>query len=125
MVENKRVGDPAWYSLYWTTRAMDHSPVSHVSAKGKVYDAVTNQPLPGCILTVCKIENGKTLTSGAELMKTAKVKSAGGGFDLKSLTTGDYLFKVTYAGFVDQEVIVYINESVLTRVDLPLSKIAS
>ncbi len=125
MVENKRVSDPAWYSLYWTIRTIDHSPASHVSVKAKVYDAETNQPLPGTILTYSKIEtNGKALTSGPDLSKTVKVKSAGGGLDLKSLTTGAYLFTVSYAGRADMQTTVYVNEGVLTRIDFPLNKIA-
>jgi hypothetical protein len=124
MVEAKRVSDPVWYSLYQSARIIKHSPASRVSAKGKVFDAVTNQPLPGAVLTVCKVENGKAFTSGPDLAKNVKVKSAGGGFDLKSLTTGAYLFTVSYAGYADQQTTVYINEGVLTRVELPLSRIA-
>jgi hypothetical protein len=125
MVEAKRVSDPAWYSLYESARVIKHSPASRVSVKLKVYDAETKQPLPGAILTYSKIDtNGKALTSGPDLVKNVKVKSAGGGLDLKSLTTGAYLFTVSYAGRADMQTIVYVNEGVLTRVEFPLSKIA-
>jgi hypothetical protein len=124
MVEAKRVSDPVWYSLYQSARIIKRSPASRVSAKGKVFDAVTNQPLTGAVLTVSKVENGKAFTSGPDLSKIVKIKSAGGGFDMKSLPTGAYLFTVSYAGYADQQTTVYINEGVLTRVELPLSRIA-
>jgi hypothetical protein len=125
MVEAKRLSDPVWYSLYQSARSIKYTPASRVSVKAKVFDAETNQPLPGAILTYSKIEtNGKALTSGADLQKNVKIKSAGGGVDLKSFATGAYLFTVSYAGRADQQTTVYINEGVLTRVDFPLSKIA-
>jgi hypothetical protein len=124
MVEASRVSDPVWYSLYQSARTIKYSSGSHVSVKAKVFDAETNQPLQGAIIEYSKIENGKALTSGADLVKVVKVKSAGGGVDLKSFATGAYLFTVSYAGRADQQTTVYVNEGVLTRVDFPLSKIA-
>jgi hypothetical protein len=125
MVEAKRLSDPVWYSLYQSALSIKYTPASRISAKAKVFDADTNQPLPGAMLSVSRIEtNGKSLTSGPELVKIVKIKSAGGGIDLKSLTTGAYLFTVSYAGRADQQTTVYINEGVLTRVNFPLSKIA-
>jgi hypothetical protein len=61
---------------------------------------------------------------GVAMRQIIRIESAGGGFDLKSYTTGAYLFTVSYAGYADQVTTVYINEGVLTRVELPLSKIA-
>ncbi len=75
-------------------------------------------------MTVVRAVTGKSLTSGPDLSKTVKIKSASGGFQLKSLPTGTYIFRVSYAGYTDQEITVYINEGVLSRVDMPLSKIA-
>jgi hypothetical protein len=125
MVEASRISDPVWYSLYQSARAIKYSAGSHVSAKAKVFDSDTNQPLPGAMLTIARIAtNGKALTSGADLVKIVKIKSAGGGVDLKSLATGAYLFTVSYAGRAAQQTTVYINEGVLTRVDFPLNKIA-
>ena len=124
-VETQRLSDPVWYNLWWDARSLPQTPKARISVKLKVYDAETNQPLPGTILTYSKIEtNGKALTSGPDLSKTVKVKSAGGGLDLKSLTTGAYLFTVSYAGRADMQTTVYVNEGVLTRVEFPLSKVA-
>jgi hypothetical protein len=95
-----------------------------VAAKGKVFDAVTNLPLPGAIMSIVSYNGNTKVASGSELTKTVKIKSAGGGFNLKSLPTGSYLFKVTYAGYADQEIIVYVNEGVLSKVEMPLTKIA-
>jgi len=124
MVENIRLSDPAFYSLYWTIRKVDHSPSSHVSAKGKVYDAVTRQALTGAIVNVYSAPEGKALTSGADLVKNVKVKSYGGGFNLKSLPTGTYLVTVTYAGYTDQTITIYVNEGTSTSFELALSKLA-
>ncbi len=124
-VETQRLSDPVWYNLWWDARSLPQMPKARLSVKLKVYDAETSQPLPGTILTYSKIEtNGKALTSGPDLSKIVKIKSAGGGLDLKSLTTGAYLFTVSYAGRADMQTTVYVNEGVLTRIDFPLSKIA-
>jgi hypothetical protein len=124
MVETMRVSDPAWYRLYWNARTVKKGPGSRVSATGKVFDSLTSQPLPGAVMNITRSENGKALNATPELVKTVKIRSAGGGFMLKSLPTGTYLFQVTYAGYQDQEQTVYINEGVLTKVVMPLSKIA-
>ena len=124
IVKSMSISQPDFCNIYWIARSMKYAGGSKISVKAKVFDAETNQPLPGAMMSVCKIENGKALTSGADLSKTVKVKSAGGGVDFKSLTTGAYLFTVSYAGRADQQTTVYVNEGVLTRVDFPLNKIA-
>lgn len=63
------------------------------------------------------------MTRQVKLAKNVKVKSAGGGFQLKSLSTGTYLITVTYAGYADQQVTAYVNDGVLTVVQLPLNKL--
>jgi hypothetical protein len=123
-VESKRLTDPLWYSLYWKIRKVDHSAASHVSAKGKVFDVATGQALTGAIVKVYNAPEGKTLTSGAELVKNVKVRSYGGGFNLKSLPTGTYLVTVTYAGYADQVVTIYVNGGTSTSFELALSKLA-
>ena len=123
-VETKHISDPELYSLYWNARSIKKGAAGRIAASGKVYDAETNLPLLGAMMTIVKALPGKALKGGAELVKTVKIKSASGGFQLKSLPTGTYLFKVTYAGYADQEVTVYINEGVPTKVAMPLNKIA-
>jgi hypothetical protein len=124
IVKSMSKSQPDFCEIYWIARSMKHSGGSKISVKVKVFDAETYQPLPGAMMSVCKIDNSKALATGPELVKTVKVKSAGGGVDLKSLTTGAYLFTVSYAGCTDQQTTVYVNEGILTRVDFPLSKIA-
>lgn len=124
LVDTQSETDPSWSGLYFSTRTVERSATSHVSASGKVFDAVTNTPLPGSILTVLKADNGKALTSTPDLSKIVKIKSAGGGFKLKSLATGAYLFRVSYAGYNEIEVVGYINEGYITRLDLPMDRIA-
>jgi hypothetical protein len=111
------------YSTYQSARTIKYSSGSHVSFKGKVFDAETNQPLPGAVVTLTQQVNSKSLTAGADLQKTVKVKSAGGGFQLKSLPNGSYTVTVSYFGYADQQVTACVNNGVLTLVLLPLSKI--
>ena len=125
IVETLRLSDPVFYNRWWNARSLPQLPKSHVAVRLKVYDAETIQPLVGAMVEYIKVEaNGKALTSGADLVKNVKVRSAGGGLDLKGLTTGAYMFTVSYAGNASMQTMVYINDGVLTRVDFPLSKIA-
>lgn len=124
IIDPLSASQPAVASDYWKARNLPAPIGSKIVLKGRVFDSATNQPLPGAVVTITQLVNSKSLTSGAELQKTVKVKSAGGGVDLKSFTTGAYLFTVSYAGRAEQQTTVYINEGVLTRVDFPLSKIA-
>jgi hypothetical protein len=110
-----------FYNMYFSARSQKPTGGSKVSATVKVYNAATSKPVIGAMLTIAKIEEGKALTSGADLVKTVKIRSAGGGVDLKGLTTGAYLFTVTYAGADSQSQTVYVNEGVLTKVDVPLN----
>jgi hypothetical protein len=109
---------------YWKARNLRKPIGSKLVLKGKVFDSATNQPLPGAVVTISQLVNSKSLTSGPELAKIVKVKSAGGGFQLKSLPNGSYIVTVSYFGYADQQVTAYVNNGVLTLVQLPLSKIA-
>lgn len=124
MVETMRKSDPVFYRTYWNSRVVKKTSSTKIAAKGKVFDSVTNLPLPGAIMSIVQYNGNTKLATGCELVKNVKIKSAGGGFQLKSLPTGTYLFKITYAGYTDQESIVYVNEGVLTKVEMPLTKIA-
>jgi hypothetical protein len=124
MVNSMRQSQPAFYSTYWNARTIKKSGGAKVAAKGKVFDSVTKLPMPGAIMSIVPYNGTAKLAAGSDLAKNVKIKSAGGGFQLKSLPTGTYLFTVTYAGYADQETIVYINEGVLTQVEMPLTKIA-
>jgi protocatechuate 3,4-dioxygenase beta subunit len=125
MVESMRKSNWAFYCYYWNARTIRKSGGSKISAKGKVYDSATNMPLPGAVLSVVRYDDSKAPTTGADLAKNVKIKSAGGGFQLKSMATGTYLFTVTYAGYTEQEVVVYINEGILTHVEIPLTRLAA
>ena len=123
MVENTRISDPDWYSTYQSARTIHYSAVSRVSVKVKVFDAETNQPLPGAMLEVIKTDaEGKALTSGADLVKTVKIKSAGGGLQLKSVPVGDYIVTAAYYGYDELQVNISVNDYALTSIDLPLTK---
>jgi hypothetical protein len=125
MVETMHKSDPVMYRLYWNARTKRKTGAGKLSAKVKVFDSVTNIPLNGARMSIVRTDSTKSRTSGgSELVKNVKITSAGGEYQLKSMPTGSYLFKVTYAGYTDQEVVVYINEGVLTRVEMPLTKIA-
>jgi len=127
MVNSMEQSEPNLYSRYWDARGIKKTGGSKVVLKCKIFDSVTLQPLPNSIATITAVElTGKSLTSasGADLVKTVKVKSAGGGINLKSLPTGTYQVTVTFAGYATQVVTCYVNEGLLTTVDVPMSKLS-
>lgn len=123
IIDSLSASQPAVASDYWKARNLPAPIGSKIVLKGRVFDSATNQPLPGAVVTITQLVNSKSLTSGADLQKTVKVKSAGGGFRLKSLPNGNYIVSVSYFGYADQQVTAYVNNGVLTLVQLPLSKI--
>jgi hypothetical protein len=124
IIDSLSASQPVLAGDYWKARNLRKPIGSKLVLKGKVFDSATNQPLPGAVVTISQLVNSKSLTSGPELAKIVKVKSAGGGFQLKSLPNGSYTVTVSYFGYADQQVTAYVNNGVLTLVQLPLSKIA-
>jgi hypothetical protein len=124
IVDSLSVSQPVLAGDYWKARDIRKTAGSKIVLKGKVYDSVTNQPLPGAVMSIVRTDSLKALASAPELVKTVKIKSAGGGFQLKSLPAGNYQVTVTYYGYNDQQITASVNEGVLTTVQLPLSKIA-
>jgi len=122
MIQTMRFSDPVLHSLYRNARKIKNVGGTKLSARGKVFDAVTGLPLPKAKISILSYNSSKALASGADLVKNVKFAGALGGFQLKSLATGTYLFRVSYAGYADQEVTVHINEGVLSRVEIPLTK---
>jgi hypothetical protein len=122
LVDTYSLSDPVFHRSYLNARNVKHTATAKVAFKGKVYDAVTLQPLVGAKVTFALVEGSKALTSGADLVKTVKVKSAGGGFQFKSVPDGNYLVTVVYYGYPDLQVQASINNGVLTSIDLPMTK---
>ena len=122
IVETMRSSDSVLYGVYKSARGIKKSASAKASAIGKVMDTITRQPLPKAKITVLKYESNKALVSGPDLVKNVKIAGTLGGFVLKSLSTGSYLVTVSYAGYIDQEVIVHVNEGVLTRFEVLLTK---
>ena len=123
MVETMRKSDPVFHRLYWNARKIKKTATSKVSVLGKVFDSITNTYLKKAKISIVSYDSSKALASGPDLQKTVKVTGAKGGFQLKSMATGTYLLTVSYAGYADQQVTVHINEGVLTRVEIALTKI--
>jgi len=123
IIDSIDASQPLVASDYRKARNMPKPIGSKVVLKGKVFDAATNQPLLGAVVTLTQLVNSKSHTSGAELQKNVKIKSAGGGFQLKSLPNGTYIVTVSYFGYADQQVTAYVNNGVLTLVQLPLNKL--
>jgi len=124
IIESLRVSDPKLYDSYWIARAKLNSACTKVSVMGRIFEAETDKPLRGAILTVERVTANNPLTEAGEPVRKICIRSEKGGFRFKSLTSGAYLFKVTYYGCNPYETIVYFNEGVLTKVELPLTKIA-
>jgi hypothetical protein len=124
IIESMRVSDPALYDSYWNARAKRNSACTKVSVKGRVFEAETDKSLPGAILIVERATDNKPQTAGTEPVRKIRIRSSKGRFRFKLLTSGTYLFKVSYCGCIAREFTVYFNEGVLTHVELPLSRIA-
>jgi len=123
MIQTMRYSDPVFHSTYRTARRTMNTGVTKLSAMGKVFDAATGLPLPKAKISILSYNSSKELSSGADLIKNVKIAGALGGFQLKSLATGTYIFRVSYAGYADQEITVHINEGVLTHVEIHMVKL--
>jgi len=124
MIETFRLSDPVLHRSCQNARKIKNLGGTKLSAWGKVFDADTKLPLPKAKISVVSYDSSKSL-SGADLVKNVKIAGALGGFRLKSLATGTYIFKVSYAGYADQEVTVHINQGILTRVEIALTKLGT
>lgn len=124
IIDSLSASQPEVAADYWKARNLRKPIGSKIALKGKVYDSETNQPLIGSYVTITSIADSKSLNSGADLQKTVKVKSAGGGFQLKSVPNGGYLVAVKCPGYEDRQVQSYVRDGVLTLVDLPLTQLA-
>ena len=124
MVETMRTADPVFYRLYRNARQIKNIGGTKLSARGQAYDAITLLPMPKVKLILTS-ELLKVANAGSELTKTVKYAGAKGGFNLKSLPTGTYQLLASYSGYADQLQTVYINEGVLTQIQVPLSRLVS
>lgn len=94
MVETMHKSHPVMYRLYWNAGTKKKTGATKLSAKVKVFDSATNIPLNGPRMSIVRTDSTKSHTSGgSELVKNVKITLAGGGYQLKSLPTGSYLFK--------------------------------
>ena len=110
---------------YYKARNLPSTTSSKLAFKGRVFDSVTGEPLTGAIVTFSLVSaNAKAMASGADLVKTVKIKASEGGFQLKTLASGEYTVTVSYYGYTTQEITVYINEGKLTSIAVPLNKLA-
>jgi hypothetical protein len=125
MVETMRLSDPVIYRLYQNARRKQKSASSKLSLLGKVIDADTQQPLPKARITIQSCDTSKTLSAGSDLARNVKIAGPQGGFHNKNMQTGSYLLKVSYAGHADQEITVHVNEGILSRVEIPLTRLSS
>ena len=123
LIETRRESDPQLFSYYWIARAKQNSACTKVSVKGRAFDEATGEALPGAILTVEQAPTTKTETTSNKPVKKIRIRSAKGHFQFSLLSTGKYIFKVTYAGCLSREFTVYFNEGVLTHVELPMTRI--
>ncbi len=94
-----------------------------VSVKGRVFEADTDEPLTGAILTVERVTADNTQTTVEEPVRKIRIRSSNGCFRFKSLSSGTYLFKVSYYGCNPKETKVYINDGVMARVEIGLGRI--
>jgi hypothetical protein len=125
MVDTMRKSDPVFHRLYWHSRRKRKTATSKLSVWGRVFDAATLTNLCKAKVSFSSNDGSKAATAGSDLAKNVKFTGEAGGFQFKSMATGTYVFTVTYAGYADQEVTVYINAGVLSRIEIPLTKLSA
>jgi hypothetical protein len=123
MVETMRVSNPVLYRKYRDARRKKRTATAKLSVIGIIIDAETRLPLPKAKINLQNSNSSKAASGGSDLAKNVKIAGAKGGFRLKSMTAGSYLFVGSYFGYTDLEVLVHINEGILTRVEIPLTKL--
>jgi hypothetical protein len=104
-VEIVKLKDPIFYLGFKSAKRITLRGKVKLSVKGQSTD-INGIPLP-------KVRMIVTLNDEIILVRRTSVK---GGFRLKSLSTGTYLFTFKRVGYVDQTVVVYVNEGEITKV---------
>jgi outer membrane receptor protein involved in Fe transport len=77
-----------------------HSQVTNVSVSGIIKDAADRQPLPYVNVTVYNQINNE--------FKSGTVTTEQGLFNIAGLSTGDYNFRISYVGYLDQTIKVHV-----------------
>ena len=115
IVEIIRTSDPNFYNGYRSARKIITKGNTKLAAKGTVTDAQSGEPVKGVVISF--VIDGQTNRSAPELIKKSAAK---GGFMVKALPVGTYHVSLKKSGYVEQQVIAYINEGDLTVIDVAL-----
>lgn len=122
VVEIVRISQPNFYMGYKSARKVIESGNGKLAVKGMVTDALTNEPLPGVVVSFWPDGDGmKTAATGdASLVKKTAEK---GGFKISAMPAGTYRVTLQKAGYAEQTLTVYVNNGELTVVDVQLAKL--
>lgn len=115
LVETVRYSQPTFYSGYKASRKLINTGHRSISLKARVTDASDNKPLKGAHVKLLLAEDvkGKVIER-----KTAEK----GGVRVSNLTEGKYLISVNLPGYITKEMEVYISDSELANLAIPMAR---
>lgn len=128
-VEIIRLSQPNFYNGYRSARKIVNTGIGYLAVKGTVTDAVSGEPLKGANITFSPNGEDATLkaaTNGIsscskEVILTKRTAEKG-GFNIKSLSEGNYTVTIKKNGYKDQVITVAVTDGEMSDLSIELSK---
>jgi hypothetical protein len=115
LAEMERYEKPQFYSSYWSSRKTEDTGRRTRALQFYVYDSEAGSP-------VVKAKVMARKKGGSELSKSVKRTSTMGGFWMNNAAAGEYEYEVTMGGYVTATGSYFINDGVMTEVEVKLVK---
>lgn len=122
-IEIFKTTHPEFYSQYKTARFSTSNGRKVIAVSGKVIMAGGGGPIKGVTFVITPASNGAAKTSATNNAKPIVKKSAAkGNFRIANLAEGSYQVVVKKVGFVEQVLIITVNNGETTRLRVELEK---
>lgn len=119
----KRYSEPAFFDRYSKSRGITFPGSRTLAVKAQITDAATGEGVKGVTadyeFSTQKGSKKKT-SGGGDLQKGVKKSAAKGGFYIKTLDPGTYIFTFSKEGYATQTVTVYVNAGEMAKVKIAL-----
>ncbi|MBK8807406.1 MAG: carboxypeptidase regulatory-like domain-containing protein [Bacteroidales bacterium] len=125
VVEIVRLTEPNFYNGYRSVRKVMKAGKSSVRVKGLVTDAATGMPIKGVsVMFVAESELLKSKSADVAAVKSVVTKKTAekGGFSVMSLASGTYQVRLKKAGYIDQVVMVNVNDGEMSVVNVSMMR---
>jgi hypothetical protein len=138
MVDTLKDTHPALYERFAIAKRVINTGGANISAKGKVIDFETGQPVPNCKIMITSaqpqeypvpageqepVEKKKTASGSPEFTKSVKISSQNGGWWYKNLPDGAYELTAFKMGFTEQRMQFFVNTGEITQITVRLQKL--